>query len=223
MKLASLFSGGKDSVYSIYLAKKMGHEISCLVSILSKNKDSYMFHTPSISKVEKQAEVLNIPLIIKNTEGKKEEELKDLEKAILEAKEKYNIDGIVTGAIKSVYQVSRIGDICNKLGLKCINPLWQKSELEYLSELIRNKFKVILVGVFAYPFNESWLLREIDSGFLFDIKKLNEKYDIHVAGEGGEFESFVLDCPLYSRPLKIVDKEFFKEGENSFRAEIEVV
>jgi len=222
MKLASLFSGGKDSVYSSYLAKKEGHEISCLISIFSENKDSFMFHTPSISKVEKQAEVMGIPLIIWKTRGEKETELIDLENAIRRAISDYAIKGVVTGAIRSVYQASRIQKICTKLGIECINPLWEKDEEEYLEELIKEGFEVMIVGVFAYPLDETWLGKIIDSEFLFDVKILNEKYKIHVAGEGGEFESFVLNCPLFSRKLEIIGKEIFKEGENSFRLEIGV-
>ena len=157
MKLASLFSGGKDSVYSAYIAKQQGHEIACLITILSKNKESYMFHTPSIEKTKNQASCMNIPLIITKTEGKKEEELKDLEKAIKKAIKKYKIEGIITGAIQSVYQSSRIQKICDKLNVKCVNPLWHTNEKEYLNNLIKNKFKVILTGVFAYPLNQSWL------------------------------------------------------------------
>jgi ABC transporter with metal-binding/Fe-S-binding domain ATP-binding protein len=222
MKLASLFSGGKDSVYATYLAKKEGYEISCLISIFSENKESYMFHTPSIKKTKKQAEVMNIPLVIEKTSGEKEIELYDLKKAIKKAKNKFGIEGVVTGAIQSVYQASRIQKICDELNLECFNPLWQKNEKEYLKELISEKFKVVLVGVFAYPFDESWLLREIDNDFIREIKDLNEKYKIHIAGEGGEFETFVLNCPMYSKELKIVDSEIKKEGENSFRTEVDV-
>ena len=153
MKLGILFSGGKDSVYSAYLAKKTGNKISCLISIFSENPESYMFHTPLIKKTKIQAQVMSIPLIIQKTKGEKEIELQDLEKAIKKAKDKYKIQGIVTGAIHSIYQSSRIQKICNKLNLECFNPLWQKSEIEYLTELIKNKFKVIIVGVFAYPLN----------------------------------------------------------------------
>ena len=71
MKTAILFSGGKDSCYSGYLAKKQGHELACLISILSKNKESYMFHTPSIERTKEQAKVMNLPLIIQKTKGKK--------------------------------------------------------------------------------------------------------------------------------------------------------
>ena len=222
MKLASLFSGGKDSVYSSYLAKKQGHEIACLITILSENKASYMFHTPSIFATKHQAEVMNLPLIVHKTEGKKEEELKDLEHAIRKAIKKYQIEGIVTGAIHSVYQASRIQNICDSLNIKCINPLWQKEEIEYLNELIDNGFKVIITGVFAYPLNSKWLGRVIDKKFIEEVKVLREKYKIHPAGEGGEFETFVLDCPLFKKPLEIKSHKDFKEGENSWRREIEI-
>ncbi len=222
MKLALLLSGGKDSVYSGYLAKKAGNELACAITMFSKNKESYMFHTPSVEKTKKQAEVMKIPFLGHETSGIKEEELDDLEDAIVEAKEKYKIRGIITGAIKSVYQASRIQKICDKLNLKCFNPLWQSSEIEYLEELVENKFKIIVVGVFAYPLDGSWLGREVDKKFIEEVKVLEKKYRIHPAGEGGEFETFVLNCPLFYKELKVNSFEDFEEGSNSFRREVEV-
>ena len=219
MKLAVLFSGGKDSTYAMYRAKKVGHEISCLISLVSENKNSFMFHTPSISATEFQARAMNIPLLIKKTKGIKEKELADLTSAIKEAIKKYKIEGIVTGAVESAYQASRIQKICDKLGLECFNPLWQRDELSYLNELIKNKFKAIIVGVFAYPLNQSWLGRVIDNDFIREVSVLKEKYKIHPAGEGGEFETFVLDCPMFKKPLKIKSFKDFKEGENAWRRE----
>lgn len=221
-KLASLFSGGKDSVYATYMAKKEGYDVACLIAIFSENKDSYMFHTPSVEKTKKQAEVMDIPLLIQGTKGEKEIELGDLKVAIKKAKEEYGIEGVITGAIQSVYQASRIQDICHELDLEVFNPLWQKDESEYLDELLEEKFKVILVGVFAYPFDKTWLLREINQEFIDEVRELNRKYKIHVAGEGGEFETFVVDCPLYSRELIVKDFNMSVEGEYSYRAEIEL-
>lgn len=221
MKLGVLFSGGKDSTYAAYLMKKSGHELSCLISIISKNPDSFMFHTPSISSTEKQAKAMNLPLIIQKTKGEKEIELKDLEEAIKKAKSKFHIEGIITGALQSVYQSSRIQKICDELNLKCFNPLWQKDEIEYLNELIKNKFEIIVTGVAAYPLDEKWLGRKIDKKFVDDVKILKQKYKIHPAGEGGEFETFVLDCPLFTTPLKIKNKKIFGE-KNSWRMEIEL-
>jgi ABC transporter with metal-binding/Fe-S-binding domain ATP-binding protein len=221
MKLGVLFSGGKDSAYAAYIAKKFGHELACLISIQSLNPDSYMFHTPNILLVEKQAQVMEIPIIIHKTKGQKEVELKDLENAITEAKRKYQIKGVVTGAIQSVYQASRIQKICDALNLECFNPLWQKDEEEYIQELIKNKFEIIITGVFAFPLDKSWLGKKIDKNFLAEARQLKEKYRINPAGEGGEFETFVLNCPLFKKPLKI--KSFKDFGEkNSWWREIKL-
>jgi diphthine-ammonia ligase len=213
MKCGILFSGGKDSTYAVYLAKKLGYEIGCLISIYSKNKESYMFHTPSIKKTEEQAKLMGIPIVTWETEGKKELELKDLEKAIIIAIKEHKIEGIVTGAIQSVYQSVRIQKICNRLGIECFNPLWQKNEYEYLHELVNAKFKVIITGVFAYPFNEKWLGKEIDDRFINELEILNRKHKISMIGEGGEFETFVVDCPLFKKPMKI--KSFKDSGEGN--------
>lgn len=221
-KCAVLFSGGKDSCYATYLAKKAEYEIACLISIFSKNPESYMFHTPSISMVKKQAKVMELPLVTKKTAGIKEQELEDLIDIIKQVKDKYHIDTIVTGALKSAYQASRITAICDKLGLKCFNPLWQKDEIKYLHELVNNNFRVIITGVFAFPLDKSWLGRQIDKKFIDEVQILKEKYKIHPAGEGGEFETFVLDCPLFKRELKVKSFKDFKEGENSWRREIEI-
>jgi len=221
MKCGVLFSGGKDSVYATYLTKKNGNEISCLISIFSDNPESYMFHTPSIFKVKKQAIVMDIPLIIQNTKGEKEKELKDLENAIKKAITKYKIEAIVTGAVESKYQASRIKKICIKLGIKCINPLWKKNQLILLQELIDNNFKIIIVGIFAYPLDKSWLGREINNNFIDEVKKLYEKYKINPAGEGGEFETFVIYCPLFSKELIIKDKKIIGK-RNSWKMEIEL-
>jgi ABC transporter with metal-binding/Fe-S-binding domain ATP-binding protein len=221
MKLGVLFSGGKDSTFAVFLAKKEGYDIACLITIISENKESFMFHTPSISKTEKQAEVMGIPLVVGKTKGEKEIELEDLRKAVEEAKEKYGIEGLITGAVESVYQSSRIQKICNELDLWCFNPLWQKDQIELLEDLIKNKFEIILTGVFAYPLDNKWLGRKINKEFIEEIKKLQEKYQINPAGEGGEFESFVLNCPLFKKKLEIKNFEDFGE-KNSWRREMEL-
>jgi asparagine synthase (glutamine-hydrolysing) len=219
MKCAVLFSGGKDSTYATYLGKQEGYEISCLISILSKNPESYMFHTPSISKVEKQAEVMKIPLIKWDTEGQKELELVDLENAIKKAKNDFNIEAVITGAVESAYQASRVQKICYNLGLECFNPIWQKNQIDLLNEIIENNFKVTITGVFAYPLDEKWLGRIIDEKFMEDVINLFNKYKINPAGEGGEFETFVLNCPLFKRELNIKNKKIGGKN-NSWKMDI---
>lgn len=202
MKLGILFSGGKDSCFACYKAEG---DVVCLITIDSKNKESYMFHTPNIHLAKVQADAMELPLLVFETEGVKEEELEDLEEAIKEAKAKFNIEGIVTGAILSVYQSSRIKKICDDLGLECFNPIWQKEEEEYWGELFENNFEIIVVGVACDGLTEKWLGRKIDEEAFFELKKLKEKFKFHLGFEGGEAETFVVDCPLFKRKIEIVN------------------
>ncbi len=187
-------------------------KVECLISIISENKESYMFHTPNIDLAEKQAEAIGIPIEIYKTKGEKELELEDLENAIKHAKEKYKLDAIYTGALASVYQASRIQTICDKLNLKCINPLWQKDQLDELNELIGLNFDIIIIGAFAEGF-DTIVGKKIDETFVKDMVKLKEKYKTNPAGEGGEFESFVLDAPFFKKKLIIDASKTIQDKE----------
>ncbi len=212
MKLGILFSGGKDSFLAMLKMMKE-HEIACLISVISANRESYMFHVPGIEFVDYSAKAVDLSLIKQETKGEKEKELKDLENAIKKAVEKHKIDGIVSGAIASNYQASRIQKICDKLGVKCFNPLWQKNQINALNEIVEKKIKVIITGVACYPLNESWLGRMIDKKFIKDVLLLEKKYKINPAGEGGEFETMVIDSPVHKYSLKIVEaKKIFSKN-----------
>jgi len=204
MKLGILFSGGKDSCLALSKAMKE-HEVVCLISIISENKESFMFHTPNIWITKMQSESIGIPLISVITKGKKEDELEDLEKAIKKAKQKYSIEGIVTGAVKSNYQASRIQKICEKINLKCINPLWHMDEIELLNEVVDSGIKAIISGVFAFPIEKEMLGKLIDKKLIERLIYLNKKYSISPAGEGGEFETTVLDAPFFKKRIEPLD------------------
>jgi len=207
MKLVSLFSGGKDSTYATLLAKKAGHSISCLLAIKSTASESFMYHKPNIALTELSAQAMGLPLIMVETSLGKEEELAPLKEALSELKKKLKIEGVVTGAVASTYQASRIQRICNDLNLYCFNPLWQKNQLQLLNELLESKFEIIVVAVAAAGLDESWLGRRLGKKAIAELVALNKKYDINIAGEGGELETFVLNCPLFKKKIKIVEAE----------------
>jgi asparagine synthase (glutamine-hydrolysing) len=213
MNVAVLYSGGKDSNLALEHALKE-HSVKCLIILISENKESYMFHTPNINLAKLQAKAIRIPYIIKKTKGIKEEELKDLEKAIEKAIKIYKIEGILTGAICSNYQESRIKAIADKLNLSLINPLWHKDQIEILNELVNKKFEVVICGIYAEGL-ENFIGKKIDKEFIKDIKTLNEKYKINPVGEGGEFESFVLDALFFKNKLIIKKSHIIGDSKYS--------
>jgi len=204
MKLGVLFSGGKDSTLALHLAAEK-EQVACLITMVSKNKESFMFHTPNIDVSALQAQALGLPLVRVETEGRKEEELADLECAIAEAKGRFGIEGVVTGAVESVYQASRVQRICNRLDLWQFNPLWKTDQKALLETLIAKKYQVIISGVFAYPLDQMWLGRQIDSAIVARLVELEGKYGISPSGEGGEIETTVLDAPLFKRRIEVAD------------------
>lgn len=197
MRAGALISGGKDSLLASYLASKEV-EIACYISVLSANPNSFMFHTPNTHLVDAIAYLSDKPLFRVFTEGIKEEEVEDLEKSLSVV----DIDAIVIGGIASMYQKKRFEKICSNLGLKLISPLWGMSDEEVIN-LAKDTFEFIIVRVSAMGLDESWLGRRIDDKAISELKTLKEKFKINMAGEGGEFETLVLDAPFFKKRIVV--------------------
>ena len=200
--------------------QQQNYAIECLITIKSINPDSYMFHTPNIGLAQLQAEAMGIPLIEQITQGEKETELEDLKKAILQAKQEFGIEGIVTGALYSNYQRERIERICDELGLKVFSPLWHIDQEKEMRQLLALGFRFIFSSVAAYGLNSKWVGRIITENDIDHLVKLNEKIGLNVAGEGGEFESFVVDAPMYKKKIEIRKFEVIELDEYTAKVAI---
>lgn len=199
MKLAALISGGKDSVFAMYKALQDGHKITDLITIKSQNPNSYMYHTPNIHLTELFSKVSGIPLLVEESAGEKELELEDLERALY----KVDVDGVLVGAIESEYQASRVERICNQIGLDVYAPLWHQDSEVLLREMIK-VLDILITHVAAFGLNESWLGRKMDEKTIEDLKILSQRYGIHMAGEGGEYETLVVDAPFFSKKIELI-------------------
>ena len=211
MRLGVLFSGGKDSTLALHMAAEK-EDVACLITLVSKNPESYMFHTPNIDMTKLQSEALGLPLVSVATLGQKEEELFDLENAIAKAKAEYNLDGVATGAVESVYQTSRVQRICHSLDLWSFNALWKHNQKALLETLIKQHYEVIISGVFAYPLDEKWLGQHLDIAMIARLFELQAQYGISPSGEGGEIETTVLDAPLFKKRIEVVDSVSSAKG-----------
>ena len=199
MKVAALISGGKDSMLALHKAAEK-YDIECLVGVIPKNPDSFMYHTPNLHLLDAIAECMDLPLHKVFTVGEEEKEVDDL----ISGLEKIDVDGIVIGGLESEYQKRRFERVCNSLNLKLITPLWKVNVLDIMREVVE-KFECIIVKVSAMGLSKDWLGRKIDENCLKDLIKLNESYGIHLAGEGGEYETLVLDAPLYKKRIIVED------------------
>lgn len=210
MHLAALFSGGKDSTYATMVMEQQGHDVPILLSVYPDDRHSMMFHTPNIRLVAQSADAMGKTLLHRSAD--KEGELDALKKLIAMARDR-GCEGIVTGAIQSDYQFTRIDGLCHGLGLKCYSPLWRKSQGMIIRDVVRSGIKAIVVATAAEGLGREFLGRNVDDSFIREMESLGRRSGVSVCGEGGEYETLVLDSPLHRESLLI--KEYSMEATAS--------
>lgn len=205
-----------------YIMEEQGHEIDLLVNVHPRDPHSWVFHTPNLHILPQMAEAMGKSLVTVDSEGTEEDDLR----ALAEALSGLDVEGVVTGAIASDYQWDRINHVCEGLGLKVFSPLWRKDQGMLMEELLDAGVKAILVSVSAEGLDPSWLGREIDGPALEELRLLSGRYGMNLAGEGGEYETTVLDSPLHNRPIRIIEMDVRTTSDSGslriIRAELEV-
>jgi ABC transporter with metal-binding/Fe-S-binding domain ATP-binding protein len=209
MKVAALFSGGKDSNYALFCARHFAWEVTHLVSVFSTSSESYMYHVPAIELTRLAAESIDIPLVEVVTPPEPDKELVPLQDALAGL----GVDGIVSGALASEYQRRRLDQICQTIGIKSFAPLWHKEPRSYMREMVQEGFETMITGCSAEGLTGSWLGRMLDDKALDELDRLHDKYGIHVAGEGGEYESFVTYGPHMKKRVCVdYEKEWKRDS-----------
>jgi ABC transporter with metal-binding/Fe-S-binding domain ATP-binding protein len=221
MKLAALFSGGKDSTYSIYLAKHQGHDVKCMLSVFPKSDESHLLHHPNMMWTSLQSESMKVPQItIESNSDETSTELELIEKILVRAQNEYNVEGIVHGGIKSNFQKNNFENLCQKLNLKSLAPLWESEPKQYLDDLVSSNFVFIITSVSSGGLDDSWLGKKIGKEEIKELHHLSKKFGFNLNFEGGEAETFVLNCPLFSHPIEILKEEKSWDG---YRGRFEIL
>lgn len=221
MKLASLFSGGKDSLYSIFLAKKQGYDVNCLLTVFPKSAESHLLHHPNSQWTKLQSKSMQIPqIIIESNSDKIDNEITLLEKILIQSIDQYGVEGIVHGGIQSKFQKEKFENLCSKLNLKSVTPLWNRNPFEYMNELTSSNFRFIISSVSSGGLDDSWLGKIITKNDISILYDLSKKFGFNLNFEGGEAETFVVDCPLFSNSIDIVKSEKIWDG---YRGRFEIV
>jgi diphthine-ammonia ligase len=200
LRVAVAFSGGKDSTYATWWAMHQAWDVS-LVTVKPSSTDSLMFHHPNTEWTNLQA--LAMGLTHEIVEMKSKDELVDLQHALARMKSEGKISGLVTGAVASDYQKARFDNMGDAIGLKTYAPLWHKSPKLLVENVVKSGFRIVLSAVAAKGLDESWLGRELTEQEWSRLERLSEVHGINLTGEGGEYESFVLDAPNFSKRIEI--------------------
>jgi ABC transporter with metal-binding/Fe-S-binding domain ATP-binding protein len=209
VRVAALFSGGKDSAYAAHVAEQWGWDVPYLVTVQPRGEDSMMFHWPNTHLTPLLAQAWGKAHVLAPVSGEPEREVDELGEAL----RPLGIDGIVSGAVASEYQRTRLERMGHRLGLKTVAPLWHKDPLELLRSLRQAGFEAIVAGCFAEGLSEAWLGRPLDDAAQRELARLQHAKGIHPGGEGGEYESLVLAGPSWRSRLEIVraDKEWHRD------------
>ena len=223
-----LFSGGKDSSWALYRALELGLPVERLLTVHPEG-ESFMYHTPATHLASLAAESVGIELVDVHPEDfeaaataeegsgeRGDRELEPMERALESLREELGgLGGVTAGAIESEYQTSRIERMADRLGCQLFAPLWQRSPRELADEMLAAGFEIRIVQVAAYGLDESWLGRTLDHEAIAELETLHEEYGVHILGEGGEFETFVVDGPHMSRRVELAYETVW-EGDRGY-------
>ena len=221
MNLGSLFSGGKDSTCAIHLAQKQGHKVTCLLSVFTKSEESHLLHHPNLRWTRLQSESMKIPqLTIHSKSDETDDELFALENLLQNAKEQFHIEGLVHGGIKSRFQKEKFENLCSKLNLVAVAPLWNTEPEQYMNDLLDAAFVFIITTVSSDGLDDTWLGRPISRSDIITLRHLSDKFGFNLNFEGGEAETFVISCPLFSNSIKIIQA---KKTWDGYRGRFEIM
>lgn len=228
MRYLGLVSGGKDSIYSIHCLQREGHQLVCVLYMRGRNEyqDSYMYQTVGSEVAQVFGECLDVPMVVYDTgcrsinqdleyEEVEGDEIEDLYLAVRGAMCRVDFEGVCSGAIMSRYQKNRVENVCRRLGLQSLPPLWQRPQRELVEEMILEGIEARVVKVAS-----SALGREcINMGLCEMLRYMEEKCagETNFCGEGGEYESIVVDCPMFRKRIVVDDYEVCGHPEEKDR------
>jgi diphthine-ammonia ligase len=199
VRVACLFSGGKDSTYAAYVSVQRGWEIDSLITIRPQDPASMMFHVPNLDMASLQAKAIGVPLVEESADASEAGELD----AIARALRRTEADGIAVGAIESDYQHSRVNRVAHQEGFRVFAPLWRHDPRSLVSDYLHARLSIVFSSVSAEGLDASWLGRSWDGPAVADLLRLSASKGIHLCGEGGEFETLVLDAPFFQERIVV--------------------
>ncbi|XP_040267991.1 diphthine--ammonia ligase isoform X1 [Bufo bufo] len=232
MRVVALISGGKDSCYNMMQCAVAGHQIVALANLKPPQSsadelDSYMYQTVGHQALDLYAEAMALPLYRVTLSGsslntgreykpQEGDEVEDLYRLLKLVKEKEAVDSVSVGAILSDYQRVRVENVCQRLGLQPLAFLWRRKQEDLLNEMISSGLHAILIKVAAFGLDPDKHLGKSLEEMRPHLMQLSARYGVHVCGEGGEYETLTLDCPLFKKKIVVDSSEVVMHSNDAF-------
>jgi diphthine-ammonia ligase len=200
LRVAVLYSGGKDSNYALFWAIHQGWEVPHLVSVFSTTGESWMYQVPGLELTRLSARAVGIDHVEVEVDGTPDVELIPLRECLAGL----DIDGIISGALRSEYQRRRLDQICDEIGICSFSPLWHTRPGKMLREMVEEGWDIRLVSVSSEGLGPELLGKRLDGDVLDHLEGVARRYRINIDGEGGEFETVVLGGPGWRGRVEVV-------------------
>ena len=231
MKFVALLSGGKDSCYNVMVGQRHGHDLVCLANLVppasaGEEMNSFMYQTAAHNAIPHLADCFGVPLLRREISGDAccqaldyspttGDEVEDLYVLLAEVKAQYpEVQGVSCGAILSTYQRLRVEHVCQRLGLTVLSYLWQRNQAQLLDEMLASGVDAVLVKVAGAGLEPHKHLGKSLGAMRGTLEALHAKFGLDLCGEGGEYETLVLDCPAFQRRLVLDETDVLLDDED---------
>eukprot|EP00741_Cyanophora_paradoxa_P015193 tig00020849_g14664.t1 len=231
--VVALISGGKDSCFNVLKCIEYGHRVVALANLHPAEEgrdelDSFMFQTVGHNVIEGLAQCFDLPLFRRAIRGSsqnqslsyvptKEDEVEDLYELLKDVKARMpEVTAVSSGAILSDYQRLRVENVCSRLGLVSLAYLWRCDQPTLLREMIDAGLHAVLIKVAAMGLDPRRHLGKSLAEMYPELCRLRARYGCNECGEGGEYETLVLDSPVFRRRLVIEEAETISHSDDAF-------
>ncbi len=214
MRVAIMFSGGKDSNYAVKYALDKGWDIRYLLSVKPTRTDCYLFHFATVEHTKLQAEALELKhhLLTCSVADPKEEA--EIVRKFVVSNEK--VDAVILGGTGlQAMQIRSIQEALLPHKVEVFASHSGEDHIKLFEQMIKDGFKIMMTQFAADGLTLDWLGRVIDGKNYQELKKLSETYGFHLPAEGGHWDSFVIDGPTFKKKLVIEEYQKVQETKHS--------
>ena len=203
MDVAIMYSGGKDSTLAIEYALNKGYNIKYLLSVKPNRTDCYLFHFATVEHTKELAKILGLKHILINCDVADPVKEAELVKNVVLKEDK--VDALILGGIG--LQLTQLGSLQRALMPYNIEVYAAHAGFDHdkmMLDMINRGYEIMITQI-ASDGLKNWLGKSLTLYNFDEFVKDSIKYGFHVGGEGGYYDSLVVDGPIFDRKLEILE------------------